>query len=75
MQFDDSDEGSGTKKFAGTARDEGLLFEEKEPEDDSRSSKSQDDKWQEQWFSHEDKRLDKLGLEVRQCRITVSLVG
>ncbi|CAB1096110.1 unnamed protein product [Ectocarpus sp. CCAP 1310/34] len=62
-QFEDSDEGSGTKKFAGTARDEELLFEEKEPEDDSRSSKSQDDKWQEQWFSHEDKRLDKLGLE------------
>lgn len=33
--------------------------------EDSRSSSSQDDKWQEKWFSHEDKRFDRLGLEVK----------
>ncbi|CAM9673195.1 unnamed protein product, partial [Scytosiphon promiscuus] len=62
-QFDDSEDGSGKKSFSGSARDDGGLFEKSPPKmEDSRSS-SQDDKWQEQWFSHEDKRIDRLGLE------------
>lgn len=68
MQFDDSEEGTGKKTFAGTARDDGEgLFEPRPPprDNESRSSSSSDDKWQEQWFAHEDKRMDKLGLEVR----------
>ncbi|CAM9211583.1 unnamed protein product [Hapterophycus canaliculatus] len=62
-QFDDSEEDSAKKKFSGTAREDGELFEKRPPKmEDSRSS-SRDDKWQEQWFSHEDKRIDRLGLE------------
>ena len=72
IQFDDSEEGSGKKTLAGTARDE-ALFEPRPPprEADSRSSSSPEDKWQEQWFAHEDKRMDKLGLEVRRYRCRV----
>eukprot|EP00752_Nemacystus_decipiens_P007994 g7142.t1 len=64
-QFDDSEEGSGKRTLAGTAREDDSLFEPRPPprEDDSRSSSSPDDDWQEQWFAHEDKRMDKLGLE------------
>lgn len=73
MQFDDSEEGADKKSFASTARDAAsLMYEQKTPHhEESRSSSSQDAKWQEQWFSHEDRRMDKLDLqmsaEVMRC--------
>ena len=66
IQFDDSEEGAGKKTLAGSARDE-TLFEPRPPRrgEDSHSSSSPTEEWQEEWFAHEDKRMDKLGLEVR----------
>ncbi|CAN0063551.1 unnamed protein product, partial [Pylaiella littoralis] len=65
-QFDDSEEGADKKSFASTARDAAsLMYEQKAPHhEESRSSSSQDAKWQEQWFSHEDRRMDKLDLQM-----------
>lgn len=73
IQFDDSETDSDGKSSATKIPDElRAMFEPKQPYDEeSQRSSSQDDDWQEKWFSHEDERMDLLGseltVEVMRC--------
>lgn len=58
-QFDDPEEDSTGKTFGGTARDKDLIS-------DSKPASEVDEDWQEKWFSHEDRKYDDEGGEVKK---------